>query len=405
MSESASILCVGNELTEGRTLDRHGRYLSRTLGELGISVRKIALIPDERELFLSELKVLMQQSRLVIVTGGLGPTSDDLTRDVVAAAVGAELEYREELWQELQARFGGRQIAEANRRQAFIPAGSAVLKNIVGTAPGFMADWNGGCVVALPGPPRELSAMVDQSLLPLLRQRLGIRVEAVTRATAFLIPESELEEALAAAAFDQALWGTRVEEYRIAFALRGGSEEDRLGMLARVVESFDGFRIRSGEVDPVALVSERLRHLGRVLVTAESCTGGLIAKLITDLPQSSEVLWGGVVSYSDTAKTGILRVPLGTLGEHGAVSRQSVEAMARGALAVSKGEAGVAVAVSGIAGPGGGTVEKPVGTVWIAVCADTRAAVTRAMHFYGSREQVRRRSAVAALLLIEDYLT
>ncbi len=405
MSESASILCVGNELTEGRTLDRHGRYLSRTLGELGISVRKIALIPDERALFLSEVKVLMQQSRLVIVTGGLGPTSDDLTRDVVAAAVGVELEYREELWQELQARFGWRQIAEANRRQAFIPAGSVVLKNIVGTAPGFMADWSEGCVVALPGPPRELSAMVDQSLLPLLRQRLGIRVEAVTRATAFLIPESELEEALAAAAFDQAVWGTRVEEYRITFALRGGSEQDRLGMLARVEQFFDGFRIRSGEVDPVALVSDRLRNFGRMLVTAESCTGGLVAKLITDLPGSSEVLWGAVVSYCDTAKSGILRVPPATLGEHGAVSRQTVEAMARGALAVSEGQAGVAVAITGIAGPGGGTVEKPVGTVWIAVCAETRAAVTRAMHFYGSRDQVRRRSAVAALLLIEDYLT
>lgn len=405
MFESASILCVGNELTEGTTLDRHGRYLSRTLGELGIPVRKIALIPDERDLFLSEVKALMQQSGLVIVTGGLGPTSDDLTRDVVAAALGAELEYREELWQELQVRFGGRQIAEANRRQAFIPAGSVVLKNIVGTAPGFMTDWGGGCVVALPGPPRELSAMVDQSLLPLLRQRLGIRVEAVTRATAFLIPESELEEALAAAAFDQAVWGTRVEEYRIAFALRGGTEQDRLGMLARVVQFFDGFRIRSGEVDPVALVSDRLRDLGRVLVTAESCTGGLVAKLITDLPRSSEVLWGGVVSYCDTAKSGILRVSPATLGEHGAVSRQTVEAMARGALAISDGQASVAVAVSGIAGPGGGTVEKPVGTVWIAVCGDTRAALTRAMHFYGSREQVRRRSAVAALLLIEDYLT
>ena len=405
MSETASILCVGNELTEGMTLDRHGRYLSRTLGELGVVVRKIALIPDQRELFLTELKVMMGQSRLVIVTGGLGPTSDDLTREVVAAAAGVALEYHEDLWQQLQARFGRRKIAEANRRQAYIPAGSAVLANIVGTAPGFVTDWDTGFVVALPGPPRELSAMVEQSLLPILKQRLGIRVEAVTRATAFMIPESELEEALAAAAFDGAIWSTRVEEYRIGFALRGGSDADRNAMLARVVEQFDPLRIRSGESDPVALVSERLRQGGNVLVTAESCSGGLVAKLLTDLAGSSKIVWGGVVAYSYEAKERLLDVPHATLERHGAVSRETVEAMARGALAVSGGGATVAVSVSGIAGPDGGTAQKPVGTVWIAVCGKAGSPVSRSMRFFGSREMVRRRSAIAALLMVEDYLT
>lgn len=405
MSESASILCVGNELTEGKTLDRHGRYLARMFVELGIPVCRIALIPDQRDLFLSELRRLMGQTPLVIVTGGLGPTSDDLTREVVAEAAEVALEYHDELWRELQARFGGRAIAAVNRRQAYIPAGSTVLQNIVGTAPGFVIDHAGGLVVALPGPPRELSAMVEQALLPLLQRRLGIRTPAVTRATAFLIPESELEEALAAAAFEGVQWGTRVEEYRIAFALRGGSDRERDAMVDRLAEHFDHFRIRRDEVDPVVLVSQRLRDSGTRLVTAESCTGGMVAKLVTDLPGSSDVLWGGIVVYDDAAKTSLLRVPRDTLAAHGAVSQQVAEAMARGALAAGNGGAGVAVAVSGVAGPGGGSDEKPVGTVWIAVYGRSGALVSRRMHFFGSRDLVRRRSAVAALLMIEDYLT
>lgn len=402
---TASILCVGNELTEGKTLDRHGHHLSRVLGEMGIPVRKISLIPDERPLYLNELRGMLAESALVIVTGGLGPTSDDLTREVVAEAVGVELEYRAELWEELQRRFGGRKIAAANKRQAYIPRGSCVLANIVGTAPGFITDHPGGCVVALPGPPRELTGMVEASLLPVLKQRLGLRVEEVTRGTAFLIPESELEEALAAAAFDGAQWGTRVEAYRIAFALRGGAEADRTAMLQRLVRHFDPFRLRCGEIDPVNAAFARLREQSRVLVTAESCTGGLVAKLLTDVAGSSEILWGGVVAYSNEAKRQVLGVTEQVLQAEGAVSRGTVEAMVSGALKAAAGQASVAVAVSGVAGPGGGTEEKPVGTVWISVGGVERPAESRLFHFYGARENIRRRCAVAALLMVEDYLT
>ncbi len=372
---------------------------------MGIPVRKISLIPDERGDFLSELAAMMRQSALVIVTGGLGPTSDDLTREIVAEAVGTELEFRPELWDELQRRFAGRKIAEANRRQAFIPRGSCVLANIVGTAPGFMTDHDGGSIVALPGPPRELTAMVEKSLLPVLKQRLGLRMEDVTRGTAFLIPESELEEALAAAAFDGAQWGTRVEGYRIAFALRGGSDGDRNAMLQRLADHFDPFRLRPGEVDPVELAFARLKQRSQVLVAAESCTGGLVAKLLTDLAGSSEVLWGGIVAYSNEAKRRVLGVSEAVLQSEGAVSRTTVEAMVDGALETAEGGASIAVAVSGVAGPGGGTEDKPVGTVWIAVGSPERPAHARLFRFFGSREIIRRRCAVAALLMIEDYLT
>ena len=407
MSETASLLCVGSELTEGKTLDRHGRFLAQVLSELGIVVKKITLIPDERDLFRAELSRAIADHRLVVVTGGLGPTSDDLSREMIAEAVGASLEFRDDLWIELCARFPGRTIPDANRKQAEVPVGATVLKNIVGTAPGFAVETRDGTatlVVALPGPPKELTAMVDEQLVPLLQRRSGLVPGPVTRATAFLIPESELEESLQRNRVGGIEWGTRVEEFRITFVLRGGSNDDRAAMLDGVLGDFDEYRIQPDEVDLVERCSHRLREAGHVLVTAESCTGGLIAKLITDRAGSSEVFWGSTVAYSYEAKQELLGVSRDSLAHHGAVSAETVEEMARGALAVSRGCATIAVSVSGVAGPGGGTGEKPVGTVWVALFTVDGRLTTRRYRFHGSREAVRKRTAVAALLLIDEAL-
>ncbi|TVQ98952.1 MAG: nicotinamide-nucleotide amidohydrolase family protein [Spirochaetaceae bacterium] len=408
MSETASLLCVGSELTEGRTLDRHGRFLAQVFSELGIAVKRIALIPDERDSFRAELTREIADHRLVVVTGGLGPTSDDLSREMISEAVGVPLEFREDLWTELCGRFPGRTIPDANRKQAEIPVGATVLRNIVGTAPGFAVEMTRGAevtlVVALPGPPKELVAMVDDQLVPLLQRREGLVPGPVTRATAFLIPESELEESLLRNRIGAIEWGTRVEEYRITFVLRGEREADRSAMLSSVIGDFDEYRIQVDEVDLVERCSHRLREAGHVLVTAESCTGGLIAKLITDRAGSSEVFWGATVAYSYEAKQEMLGVSRDSLAHHGAVSAETVEEMARGALALSRGCATIAVSVSGVAGPGGGTEEKPVGTVWIGLFTVDGRLTTRRYRFHGSREAVRKRSAVAALLLIDEAL-
>ena len=369
-------------------------------------MKRIVLIPDERDRFRAELAREINEHRLVVVTGGLGPTSDDLSREMIAEAVGSPLEFREDLWVELCARFPGRTIPDANRKQAEIPVGATVLRNVVGTAPGFAVESNGGTtlVVALPGPPRELTAMVDDQLIPLLQRRSGFISDRVTRATAFLIPESELEEALQRNRVGAIEWGTRVEEYRITFVLRGGSDDDRATMFAGVRADFDEYRIQADEVDLVERCSHRLRETGHVLATAESCTGGLIAKLITDRAGSSEVFWGATVAYSYEAKQELLGVSRDSLAHHGAVSAETVEEMARGALAASRGCATIAVSVSGVAGPGGGTDDKPVGTVWIALFTIEGRLTTRRYRFHGSRETVRKRTAVAALLLIDEAL-
>jgi len=301
------------------------------------------------------------------------------------------------------ARFAGRTISETNRKQALAPRGFTLLANPNGTAPGFHGAAGDAIVVALPGPPSELRPMFANGVVPLLRSRFGAPAEGDTLwGTALMVPESNLEEALRAKRREGILWGTRVDEDRISFSLRGGIAADRDAVFAGLVEMLGPVRIRRGETRPALLLTEALLARGATLVTAESCTGGLIAKYLTDLPGSSRVCWGGFVAYSNEAKERLLGVDAATLRAHGAVSEKAALAMAEGALAVSG--ASLSIAVTGVAGPDGGTTEKPVGTVWIAVGSRGTGAVARLFTFNGSRDMIRRRSAVAAMLFAEARL-
>ena len=238
-------------------------------------------------------------------------------------------------------------------------------------------------------------------LAPLLVERFSLAAAGELAATSLMVPESELEEGARAAAAGTAVsWGTRFCDDRIAFTLREGTEAEREEVFARLQERFRPLRIRRGEVTPAGLLFAALRQRGRLLALAESCTGGLAAKMLTDLPGSSEVFWGGVTAYSNAAKERLLGVDGGLLARHGAVSREAARAMAAGLLDRAP-EAHLALAVTGIAGPGGGSEEKPVGTVWIAAADRGGAALERRFHFFGDRGGVRRRAAVAALLLAE----
>jgi len=405
-SGKAAILCVGNELTEGKTGDVHGKYLSAFLRELNFTVVKILVIADEWERFVREIKGLLGEADVVIVTGGLGPTSDDLSREVVAEVAGVQLEFRQDIWDALVERFSGRKISETNRKQAYIPAGFTVFENPRGTAPGFAGGVDSGVVVALPGPPRELQGMVQESLRPYLMERFHVSPVSVLSATAFLVPESELEEVLQESRQGDVHWGTRAESLRITFFLRGGSEADREALFQAVQDRLSSERIHRGEVDAAWLVYKALELRSYKLVCAESCTGGLVTKLLTDIAGSSSVLWGAFVCYSNTAKEKQLDVDRRILEEYGAVSEEAVRAMAAGALSAAEGGADVAIAISGVAGPSGGTPEKPVGTVWISAALRRRGktVIARQYQFGGGRDLVRRRSAVAAFLLIVELL-
>lgn len=407
---TAAVLAVGTELTEGTTQDSHGRFLSGALTELGIATREILLLPDDRSLFVSTLSRLAESYEVVVITGGLGPTSDDLTREVVAECAGVELEYHVELMREIEERFAGRPLSATNSRQAYVPAGFTVIANPYGTAPAFWGRigaakgtfGRGAMVVALPGPPRELRPLVTEQVLGILRREFGKVEPEVLAGTTFLLGESRLEELLAEAREQGVSWGTRAEQYRVAIRLRGGDAARRERMFDALVAKVGPLRIRRGEVELPTLLLGTLAAQGLVMAIAESCTGGLVAKLLTDVPGASERLWGSFVVYSNEAKHRMLGVSEETIGRCGAVSQETVAEMTSGALENSS--AGVSCAISGIAGPGGGSPGKPVGTVWIGVRRRGGSGWERRFQFAGDRDMVRRRSAVAALLLTERCL-
>lgn len=402
---TAVILSAGTELTEGVIQDTHVRFLAAELSARGFTVLRGVQVPDSETLFRAELDRACADADLVLVTGGLGPTSDDLTREVVAAAAGVDLVFHPEAWQRILDRFRGRTVADTNRKQATAPRGFPLIPNPNGTAPGFSGRVGAALVVALPGPPSELRPMFSADVAGLLAEAFGLGDAAAAdmiRGTALMVPESSLEEALRATRVDGVTWGTRVDEDRIAFSLRGAGREAREAAFGALLARLGPTRIRRGESRPAELLAAALEQAGTLLVTAESCTGGLVGKYMTDIPGSSRVYWGGWVVYSNPAKERMLGVDAGLLAAHGAVSREAVLAMARGALEASG--AGVSVAVSGIAGPDGGTPDKPVGTVWVACCRQGGEPQAVRFAFSGGRDMVRRRSAVAAMLFAESVL-
>ena len=398
--QHACLIQVGTELTEGIIQDSHARYLSSELTSMGFTVIRSVLLPDHFGGFRSELERAAAECRLVLITGGLGPTTDDLTREVVAEAAGVPLEYHEEIWDRIVHRFRGRKVSETNKKQAMAPRGFSLIPNPNGTAPGFFGEMGKALVVALPGPPAELRPMFSSSVITILSERFGAPPAGeISWGTAMLVPESELEEGLRKVRRSGITWGTRVDEDRIAFSLRGGTSGERAGVFSTLESLFGRERIRNGDVKPTELLTSALAQGGKTLVTAESCTGGLLGKWMTDLPGSSRVYWGGFVVYSDDAKMRLLGLEKRLLDSYGAVSAEAVSAMAAGAL--EKSGADVGIAVSGIAGPDGGTPEKPVGTVWAAVALRGGKTSVR-KHFYpGYRDLIRRRTAVSCLLWAE----
>ena len=282
--KAAVVLSVGTELTEGIIQDTHIRFLSSELTSLGFTVCRGVQIPDNPRQFTEEVERALHEASLLILTGGLGPTTDDLTREIVARAAGAPLEFHREVWDSIVERFKGRKVSDTNRKQAEAPRGFPLLPNPNGTAPGFYGQIGGALVVALPGPPSELRPMFTQSVVPVLAERFGsASARDILWGTALMVPESNLEEALRTARQGGISWGTRVDEDRISFSLRGGTADEREACFASLASSLGPTRIRRGETRPAQLLSDALLDRMITVVTAESCTGGLIGKYMTDL--------------------------------------------------------------------------------------------------------------------------
>ena len=403
------LVTIGDELLLGFTIDTNAAFLARALSEVGVEIVRRSTVGDEPERIAQAVRDALDRTGAVITTGGLGPTADDRTRPAIAALFGRALRMDDALMARIAARFkryGYASMPASNAVQAMVPDGATVLDNPSGSAPGlWIEDERGRWVAMLPGVPHELRAMATEVVIPMIASRYetngAVVVSRTVRTTG--IGESALAELLGEDGRDTVaglplafLPGWEGVDLRVtsrdlprdqAAAALDSAESKLRAHADRYVYGRDG-------ADLAAVVLELCRARGWHIATAESCTGGMLGERVTAVPGSSDVYVGGIVAYDDRVKTSELGVPAALIREHGAVSEPVARAMASGARVVIGTEIGIGI--TGIAGPTGGTPEKPVGTVWIAT--DVNGAVRAAGRRYlGDREDVRRRSAQAAL--------
>ena len=422
MSARAGIVITGTEVLTGRVRDRNGPWLSDRLLELGVELAHITICGDRPEDMEAQLAFMQAQGvDLIVTSGGLGPTADDLTLEVVARFAGRPLSLDEALEQRiadilkpLMKRWRNldfEAVRAANRKQALVPDGATVIEP-AGTAPGMVVpprDGSGPTVVVLPGPPRELHDMWAQAVeTDAFREAVGTATDyEQSMLRLFGIPESEIAETLRAA--ESEIDGFELLE--VTTCLRRGEVEvvvrhepaaaDAWAGLERLISERHAQTLFSTDGSTVDEQVAELLH-GRMVATAESCTGGLMAARLTERPGSSAYVAGGAVTYSNEAKVALLGVDNGLIESHGAVSPEVAAAMATGAL--GRFEADVAIAITGIAGPGGGTEEKPVGTVcWCAKRADG-ATLARDVRMPGDRNEIRDRSTTVGMHLLRRLL-
>jgi len=414
---TAEIIAVGSEMLGPSRLDTNSLYLSGALASLGIELRIKSVVGDERDDLAALFRQALGRVDVVILTGGLGPTDDDLTRDVVSEVLGRPMTIDERIIEQIRARFGRRGLVmpEVNRRQAQVPDGAIVLDNPNGTAPGLFIDHHGKVVVLLPGPPREMQPMFDLVCNGPLRDRAG--ADRVYRTSIFItgLGESHVEQLaqpiyarwrdgsppvsttiLAAMGQVELHLSVREADGTRATDILDRMRAELVGVLGDHVYSTDGRVMEE-------VVGDLLKARGLTIAAAESCTGGLLLSRLTDVPGSSAYVRAGVIAYDNADKHALLGVPEDLLARHGAVSEPVAMAMAEGVRA--RTGADVAVGITGIAGPGGGTAEKPVGMVVIAVVAPGRDAYVRTFNFLGARTQVKYQSTQAALDRVRRLLT
>ena len=399
----AEILSIGTELLMGQIANTDAQFISRRLGELGISIYRQCTVGDNPARVLESLKESLSRSDIVITTGGLGPTEDDLTKEMVAEYFGLEMELHQPSYDALMERMSrfGRKITPNNIKQAYFPKGAIVMPNLCGTAPGCIVEKDGKTVAVLPGPPRELTDMFDRQLAPYLEKRSGLTIRSRFMKI-FGLGESNVETMLIDLFHSDdptlALYcGTGEVSARITTRVKEG--EDAEAVIGPV---YDEIRRRVGDAwygdgmnyTLADAVKKLLAERGETVTFIESCTGGLLAGEFVSVSGASAHLMQSVVTYSNEAKTKLVGVKEETLAAHGAVSEETACEMALGGL--NAAGADWAVSVTGIAGPDGGTPEKPVGTVYIGVAHAGKAEAKR-FNFSGNRKWIRELSVVNAL--------
>jgi len=404
---SAEIIAIGSELLTPHKTDSNSLWLTEQLNNIGVEVMLKTIVGDDASRLEEAMRDALKRSDIVITTGGLGPTEDDITRRVAAAAVGRELIYKDELEADLRERFRrwGRERREINKSEAVVVAGSDILPSPNGSAVGMYLMIDGRHLAIFPGPPREMKPMFASFVLPRLRETAGDISVARRVLKVSGMGESAVDEAIAPIYVTYDGVQTSIlfnkSEVEVHLALRSDDSAKADSVLNEIAEKIVaklGLAVFSTQGESLeAVVGRMLSESGKTLSAAESCTGGLIGSRLTDIPGSSAYFLEGAITYSNEAKVRMLGVSEQTLAEHGAVSAETAAEMASGMRAHAGTD--FAISVTGIAGPDGGTDEKPVGTVFIGY-ADEADTKTMKMTLPGDRYLIRWRSSQAAL----DYL-
>ncbi|MCX5911428.1 MAG: competence/damage-inducible protein A [Deltaproteobacteria bacterium] len=405
------LIMIGNELVSGEIADANAFFMANALTERGFSVTRVSMVGDQEGQIQDALLQSRDRAEAVIVSGGLGPTSDDLTTPAAAKAFGESLVLHEESLEQIRERFarGGMEMPRSNEKQAVFPASAEIIPNPVGTAPGFCLKSRGKAIFFLPGVPRELQHLFRETVLPRLeRERKGNSHYRARTLKIFGLTESAIADRLSgirAEHFSATLaYLPRYPENHVKIIVQGSDLEEvkrNLAELERVIrEKLEGRVFAVDRETLEEIVGRLLKERQATLAVAESCTGGLVAHRMTNIPGSSEYFERGVVVYSNQAKTELLQVPKELLAELGAVSAPVAEKMAEGVRHLSR--ATIGLAITGIAGPAGGSADKPVGTVFIALSGPDGTA-SRRYQFWGDRDQVKMISAQTALEWVRRY--
>jgi nicotinamide-nucleotide amidase len=409
--KKASIVSIGNELLNGQTTDTNATYISDRLLSISIPVVSVYTVGDDKDAIIRAFNLACSDADVVIATGGLGPTDDDLTRQAFAGFLGVELQLQDQLLQKICDFFACRnlQMPDKNKIQAYIPAGAKAIANNLGMAPGIMANAKGKLLIALPGVPSEMKQMFEESVLSELQRFAGGQAVAVRKLKCFGAGESAIAEMLG----DMMQRGRNplincTVQYGVVtlHIIATAKDKDKARQMVENNEkslrnTLGNLVYGTGDQTLAEVVGEKLARTNKTLAVAESCTGGMLAKLLTDIPGASRYFMYGWVAYSNRAKVSELGVPADFIDKYGAVSEQVARAMAEGAR--KKAGTDFAIAITGIAGPSGGSEQKPVGLVYISVDCDS-GCETRRYIFSHDRDFIRLRAAQTALNMLRLQL-
>jgi nicotinamide-nucleotide amidase len=404
------LITIGDELLLGLTRNGHLTYLGEQLAFRGAAPNRNIVCRDEAGEIRRNFELAWKESDIVITTGGLGPTSDDRTRDIIAEVLGLELLYSQEVEDAIRERFRSfnREMGANNKKQAYYPAGAEILMNAQGTAPGLWLEKDGKLLVMLPGPPRELNPMFENQVLP----RLSAQGRLADATSIISFQTSGIGESVLELELDPIL--NPHKDINVAFCAHYGTVDVRLSSISgntplvkvqeladTCIKKLDYYFLTRGIRGITSVLLDFLRHRGETVAVAESCTGGMLGTALTSVSGSSDVFQGGIITYTNQAKHELLGVSQADLDQHGAVSEPVARAMAEGAR--QKLHSTWALSTTGIAGPGGGTPEKPVGTVFVGL-AGPHGSFARQFEIRGNRGIVRERTVHAAQDILRRQL-